>query len=888
MHRIFTSGLCALIGFLLLLAAGCGPKQPQPGTVLDEALQVNRTVDTFTAAGLDPSGHDYLHDMDGGIALSPAEVGGRNTWIVWTGGNDRFWDVISVRSAGALDFLKTLSSYPGVNGSKPLPASRKNRWRYLGLVNEPCFKPADGPDPDRWGLWLDKRDPNCAGGADPFEDEAKYPGVRIGARGTTVQGKQIPVASFYGWASGIVGLRLFPNPDFNDAAARKWDPVKYYTDPNYYNDATLIKPYRVGMSCGFCHVGPNPLKPPADPENPKWENLSSNVGAQYFWIDRIFDWDNDPTSFVFQLFHASKPGTLDTSLVSTDNIDNPRTMNAVYALRPRLERALLAGKETPAGGSRNNKQFNEFVKPDDPALGWLTKFCEPSAFCQSPSTSQAPSPTVFSPRVLKDGSDSVGGLGALNRVYLNIGLFSEEWLLHFNPLVGGKPTTPIEIAVARKNSTFWLATEKQTVNMALFFLKSTDPQKLKDAPGGPAELTKGVKQLNQGKQVFAERCARCHSSKLPPIPPDTDPGSHSGPDYMTYWNNYWAFTKTPEFKAQMREIVMQDDFLKDNFLASEFRVPVTLLETNACSPLATNAIRNNIWDNFSSETYKQLPSVGDINYYHPVTGVAMTFHMPDGGRGFTRPASLISLWSTAPFLLNNSVGRLDPLDKNDPNDLYNPNPGVDQRLASFQNSIEQMLWPERRDHDQTIGDKMPPSKANALQLPSAIARTTTTSFLRVPRGYLPEALQNLLGPLEKLFPFLLHNGEVEIGPIPSGTPVNLIANINLLGEGPDGMLLSGAAKLKHDVDVAALLLDIKNALKAVPTSAPDRDEQARKIFLDRDLVNKLMAFSKCPDYIINRGHYFGTSYFQNPDGTQDEPALKDDEKLALIEFLKTF
>jgi len=890
MHRTFTSGFCVSIGLLLILATGCGPKQPQPGTVLDEALQVKRTADTFTAAGLDASGHDYLHDMDGGIALSPAEVQGRNTWIIWTGGNDRFWDVISVRSAGALDFLKTLSSYPGVNGSKPLPASRKNRWRYLGLVNEPCFKPAEGPDPDRWGLWLDKRDPTCAGGADPFEDEAKYPGVKIGARGTTVQGKQVPVGSFYGSASGIVGLRLFPNPDFDAAAARKWDPVKYYTDPNYYNDSTLIKPYRVGMSCGFCHVGPNPLKPPADPENPKWENLSSNVGAQYFWIDRIFDWDNDPTSFVFQLFHASKPGTLDTSLVSTDNINNPRTMNAVYALRPRLQRALLAGKEILAGGSRNNRQFNEFVKPDDPVLGWLTKFCEPAEFCQSPSTSQVPSPTAYSPRVLKDGSDSVGGLGALNRVYLNIGLFSEEWLLHFNPLVGGKPTTPIEISVARKNSTYWLVTENQTVNMALFFLKSTDPQKLKDAPGGPAELTKGEKQLNLGKQIFAERCARCHSSKLPPIPPDKDPGSHSGPDYMTYWNSYWTFTKTPEFKAQMRAIVMQDDFLTDNFLASEFRVPVTLLETNACSPLATNAIRNNIWDNFSSETYKQLPGVGDINYYHPVTGAAMTYHMPGGGRGFTRPASLISLWSTAPFLLNNSVGKLDPLDKNDPNDLYNPSPGVAQRLASFQNSIEQMLWPERRDHDEAIGDKMPRRTVDGmqLQLPSAIARTTTASFLRVPRGYLPVIVQNLIGPLEKLFPFLLHNGEVEIGPIPSGTPVNLIANIDLLGQDSDGQPLSGDAKLQHDLAVAKLLLEIKTALKAVPTSAPDRDEQARKIFLDRDLVNKLMAFSKCPDYIINRGHYFGTSYFQNPDGMQDEPALKDDEKLALIEFLKTF
>ena len=103
------------------------------------------------------------------------------------------------------------------------------------------------------------------------------------------------------------------------------------------------------MSCGFCHVGPNPVKPPADPENPKWENLSSNVGAQYFWIDRIFAWQADPTASSYQLFHTSRPGTLDTSLVSTDNINNPRTMNAVYNLVPRLSRrSAWAKKRWPA------------------------------------------------------------------------------------------------------------------------------------------------------------------------------------------------------------------------------------------------------------------------------------------------------------------------------------------------------------------------------------------------------------------------------------------------------------------------------------------------------------------------------------------------------------
>ena len=261
--------------------------------------------------------------MDGGIALDAEAIKGRNMWIVWTGGNDKFWDRISVDSLGTLDFLKTLSSHPSMH------YGRRNRWVHLGLVNEPCFSEAKGPDPNRYGLWLDQRDPNCP--ADPFASEANYPGVKIGARGTTVR-----VGSYYGEPSGIVGLRLFPNPDFDEKARRNWDPERYYNDARYYESGDLVKPYRVGMSCGFCHVGPNPVKPPAEPESPAWENLSSNVGAQYWWVDRIFDWKGvkDQGNYFYQLFHTSRPGTLDTSIVSTDNINNPRTMNAVYYLRP--------------------------------------------------------------------------------------------------------------------------------------------------------------------------------------------------------------------------------------------------------------------------------------------------------------------------------------------------------------------------------------------------------------------------------------------------------------------------------------------------------------------------------------------------------------------------
>ena len=38
------------------------------------------------------------------------------------------------------------------------------------------------------------------------------------------------------------------------AAAARWDPAKYFSDPSYYNDPKLVRPYRLGMSCGFCRT----------------------------------------------------------------------------------------------------------------------------------------------------------------------------------------------------------------------------------------------------------------------------------------------------------------------------------------------------------------------------------------------------------------------------------------------------------------------------------------------------------------------------------------------------------------------------------------------------------------------------------------------------------
>ena len=51
------------------------------------------------------------------------------------------------------------------------------------------------------------------------------------------------------------------------------------------------------------------------------------------------------------------------------------------------------------------------------------------------------------------------------------------------------------------------------------------------------------------------------------------------------------------------------------------------------------------------------------------------------------------------------------------------------------------------------------------------------------------------------------------------------------------------------------------------------NDQAKTVF--GDLVEPLLDLSKCPDFVVNRGHLFGTD-------------LPNDDKAALIEFLKTF
>jgi len=213
----------------------------------------------------------------------------------------------------------------------------------------------------------------------------------------------------------------------------------------------------------------------------------------------------------------------------------------------------------------------------------------------------------------------------------------------------------------------------------------------------------------------------------------------------------------------------------------------------------------------------------------------------------------VSVWSTSPFLLNNTVGKFD----------YDPS--VQGRLRSFEDAIHQMLWPESRDKDELLGDK----------IPGKIDRTTKTSYLKISYGYLPDALQQFRG-IARFFPWLIDDKDkiVRIGPIPKGTPVGLLANINPLPESNDP-----DERLQHDKKLLGLVLKISGDLQKLPPNATDED--AENVF--KNVVEQMLELSKCPDLIVNRGHYFGTDK-----SAGGEPGLSNEDKQALIAFLKRF
>jgi cytochrome c5 len=660
-----------------------------------------------------------------GYYLTDQQKAGACTWYFWPGGdplrtegspenargNPRFWRLTEKK----LWLISKVTDLPVDVATLRYVTStpRAQRFKKLGAVNDPGCKAASKPD--AYGLNLD----DCS---DPY-------------------------------SSGIMGIRIFPNPNFNPAV---WNAKKFL---NF--DPRIEPPYLAGLTCGVCHIAFNPTKPPADPENPQWENLAPAIGNQYLREGEMFKGRLTQKNFQYWVFDTQQPGTSDTSRISSDFINNPNAINSIwYILSARPKHAEVMNDGT----------------------------------------------TQEVPHILKDGSDSIGPAGAALRVYVNIGTCPDyrmsledtfTGILRPPPLSSDakNPTVqhPFDLNKAQQDCVDWQLTAARMTNAANF-LDANQPYYLKNAPGGTALMSSDPAVLDLGKTVFGEQCARCHSSKLPP---EVTQGLDK---------------QSPQAAAAWVKLVKTPDFLDKNFLSDDDRYPLVSTDprmaigTNSNRALGTNPDTGHLWQNFSSVTFKQLPSPGQLVLENPFDVTKkINYPIPQGGGGYYRTPSLINVWATAPFFHNNLLGK------------FTGDPSVKGRMDAYQDAAEKLLWPEKRTGLATM------------------KVTGTDSLLNV--------------------------GPITIR-IPAGTPVDLLANINVYAAVQPGELLETLKQLNQN---PKLLVRLVQALKN--HGQYDKELEA--------FLPLLLARNQSPDFIQDHGHTFGAE-------------LPDDQKRALIEYMKTF
>src|SRR5262249_16047046 len=184
-----------------------------------------------------PTGRDAPKRVVASPKLTPQQAFGRNAWMIWCAGNEGFWDWLANNSYGSTDFLKLLDS-----------RDRGTLFRDAGLINEPEMIGPGTPEETDFGVWLSgpsdsKRRANrddylrqAVGGSEAGKhaDEGGYGYPASGGGFYDPYKSNEPPPSIYGLSSGVIGLRLFPNPKFDKKARENWDPKRYYTDPMYY------------------------------------------------------------------------------------------------------------------------------------------------------------------------------------------------------------------------------------------------------------------------------------------------------------------------------------------------------------------------------------------------------------------------------------------------------------------------------------------------------------------------------------------------------------------------------------------------------------------------------------------------------------------------------
>lgn len=445
-------------------------------------------------------------------------------------------------------------------------------------------------------------------------------------------------------SAGVVGIRKMRNPNFN---AQVWKDKGGLA--GYIEDRTIEPPYLIGATCGSCHVSHNPNNPPADPKNPKWENLDAHIGNQYIHEGAFFGINIPEDDLRSQVMLSQQRGTSDTSRIATDHINNPNTINAIFN---------LGGRAT----------FSEVQNDGSTA-------------------------TVH--HVLKDGADSVGIELAMMRVHTNIGMCSEQWLPRHDALLGKKPQAPLSIAEMQANCPEFPGMRKKMADQAAF-LSQSKPFKL------PAQYLGDPAKIASGAKAFAKACATCHSSIQP-----------EGKGAFDQTTGGWTMTDEQIGQFFLSKVVdasgkPDPKFLENNYLADDVRYPVGYLGTNIARAVATNALgpddtnpEGHIWAEYSSSTYKNQqhfpqkitiknPYAGQAGAASSAKDVEHTFRP---GTGFYRTPPLTSIWTSAPFLHNNSLGK------------YNGDPSFNGRLDAFKDAVTQLLFPATRQNVVKLTDR---------------------------------------------------------------------------------------------------------------------------------------------------------------------------------------
>ena len=817
--------------------------------MLAQATPATAPPATPTSSGAAPDNPGFYAGETG---MSASERAGREIWYKATAGNARFHTYVFQQRINVLiDWYRVLNA-----------KERNDRFAAWGIINDPgcCVPGSDGCPAksldETYGFdW-------CPGDAellafvgregyrDPACDYRDAPADSADPHHKAKDQRQSSCDLAFGTSTGALGIRKFPNPRFDKARWLKvngnlasWEGYRgrLSNDPrtsdsalNRLADGSIEPPFLIGTACGSCHIAFDPLNPPQDPANPKWENIKGAVGNQYSRISEILTSGMSGTTLEAQMFAHARPGTSDTSAIPTDQVHNPGTMNAIIhtKVRPTFPGEIV----------------DKWRKVGACAQGEANCWCEPERDGKCWKRSVAPE-TVH--HILKGGEDSIGALEAIQRVYFNIGSCSEPcWTNHLTDLRQLDPQgrnfgqTPFDIGQCRRDCPNFRAIEDRLPDLLAFLssretdatdlaqaresaLRQSNPKAVYTAADLERDLNKtfGPNAVARGREVFAATCARCHSSI-----PETAGGAFRNRDFRAPGPN------------GMRADWMGSD---QATLASE-------VGTNRCRALHSNHMKGHIWEEYGSQTLRAR--VPDPNIKEP----------HDGGRSYYRNISLLSVWAHAPFMHDNAIGpELCGKPANKGNDFYRSpyvdasgqmlatgaapacwayDPSVDGRFKLYVASMEELLNPGKRV-----------SKLSRFDQDVRIALG--------PRTWDGTDEKQVLG-----FAIVL----------PAGTSVGGLASFQHKAFVNDMIL----AKLRPDELDARLVKQLGEAeagkvvaeLKGL--TAEIAKDPERLVETIRRYPHLVEIYSSCMDPIENKGHPFGED-------------LPDRDKKALIAFLAT-